>query len=66
MFLSVRSYLHGAQRLCQHAESKFNGSDGRRCGFATRGMLQQKQVIAGEHLYCGKEIKRKLEQGLAV
>ncbi len=62
--IPVRSYRMVLNAYVNNPESKFNGSDGRRCGFATRGMLQQKQVIAGEHLYCGKEIKRKLEQGL--
>src|SRR5215471_8634945 len=29
----------------------------------TRGILQRMHVVAGEHRNCGKEFKRKLEQG---
>lgn len=29
----------------------------------TRGVLQRAHIIAGEHRYCGKEMRRKLEQG---
>jgi hypothetical protein len=46
-----------------NAESKFNGPDGKQCWVLTRGMLQRMHVMASEHRYCGKEIKRKLEQG---
>ena len=46
-----------------NAESKFNGPDGKQCCSLTRGMLQRMHVVAGEHRYCGKEFKRKLEQG---
>ena len=29
----------------------------------TRGVLQRAHIIAAEHRYCGKEMRRKLEQG---
>ena len=29
----------------------------------TRGVLQRAHIIADEHRYCGKEMRRKLEQG---
>jgi hypothetical protein len=45
------------------AESKFNGPDGKQCHPWTRGILQRMHVVAREHRYCGKEFKRKLEQG---
>jgi hypothetical protein len=44
-------------------ESKFLGPDGDRCTSYTRGILQRDHVIAGQHRYCGKEFKRKLEHG---
>jgi hypothetical protein len=44
-------------------ESKFLGPDGNQCGPDTRGVLQRAHVIAGRHWPCGKEMKRKLEQG---
>lgn len=46
-----------------NAESKFNGPDGNQCYPWTRGILQRMHVVAGKHRYCGKEFKRKLEQG---
>ena len=33
------------------------------CDPWTRGILQRRHIIAAELKYCGKEIKRKLEQG---
>src|SRR5207302_1586565 len=32
----------------------------------TRGVLQRMHVIAGEYIPCGKEFKRKLEQGVII
>src|SRR2546428_10170050 len=59
----VRSYRDVLNSYVNNPETKFNGPDGLRCGFGTRGILQRKQVVAKEHCYCGKEQKRKLEQG---
>src|SRR5712692_6173360 len=59
----VRSYRDVLNSYVNNPETKFNGPDGLRCGFATRGMLQRKHVIARNHTPCGKEFKRKLEQG---
>lgn len=35
-----------------------------RCDRFTRGILERDHVIANQHKPCGKEIKRKLDQGL--
>jgi len=35
-----------------------------RCDRYTRGILERGHVIANQHILCGKEIKRKLDQGL--
>jgi hypothetical protein len=51
------------QDYVNNAESKFNGPDGNQCRPWTRGILQRMHVVAREHRYCGKEFKRKLEQG---
>ena len=59
----VRSYRSVLNAYVNNAESKFNGADGKQCCSWTRGVLQRMHVLAGEHLYCGKEFKRKLEQG---
>ena len=61
--IPVRSYRSVLNAYANNAESKFNGPDGKQCGSWTRGILQRMQVVAGEHRYCGKEFKRKLEQG---
>jgi hypothetical protein len=57
---SYREILH--QYLC-NPESKFNGPDGKPCDPWTRGVLQRRHITAGVFNYCGKEFKRKLEQG---
>jgi hypothetical protein len=59
----VRSYRSVLNAYVNNAESKFNGPDGKQCWIWTRGMLERMHVVAGEHRYCGKEFKRKLEQG---
>src|SRR5713226_6807062 len=59
----VLSYRDVLNSYVNNPETKFNGPDGLRCGFGTRGILQRKHVIAEDHRYCGKEFKRKLEQG---
>jgi hypothetical protein len=61
--IPVRSYRSVVNAYASNAESKFNGPDGKQCCSWTRGMLQRTHVVAGEHRYCGKEFKRKLEQG---
>jgi hypothetical protein len=57
---SYREILH--QYLC-NPESKLNGPDGKPCDPWTRGILQRRHVTAGAFNYCGKEFRRKLEQG---
>jgi hypothetical protein len=59
----VRSYRSIVDAYVNNAESKFNGPDGNQCRAWTRGVLQRMHVVAREHRYCGKEFKRKLEQG---
>jgi len=61
--IPVRSYRSVLNAYVTNAESKFNGPDGKQCGMWTRGILQRMHVVASEHRYCGKEFKRKLEQG---
>jgi hypothetical protein len=61
--IAVRSYRSVLNAYVNNAESKFDGPDGKQCCSWTRGMLQRMHVAAGEHQYCGKEFKRKLEQG---
>jgi hypothetical protein len=62
-FIPVRSYRSVVNAYVNNAESKFNGPDGNQCRPWTRGTLQRMDVVAREHRYCGKEFKRKLEQG---
>jgi len=61
--IPVRSYRSVVNAYVNNAESKFNGPDGNQCHPWTRGILQRTHVVAREHRYCGKEFKRKLEQG---
>jgi len=61
--IPVRSYRSVVNAYVNNAESKFNGPDGSQCRSWTRGVLQRMHVVAREHRYCGKEFKRKLEQG---
>jgi hypothetical protein len=61
--VTVRSYRSVLNAYVNNAESKFDGPDGKQCCGWTRGILQRTHVVAGEHRYCGKEFKRKLEQG---
>ena len=61
--IAVRSYRSVLNAYVNNAESKFNGLDGKQCSSWTRGILQRMHITAGEHRYCGKELKRKLEQG---
>lgn len=61
--IAVRSYRSVLNAYVNNAESKFEGPDGKQCCSWTRGVLQRAHIVAGEHRYCGKEFKRKLEQG---
>jgi hypothetical protein len=61
--IPVRSYRSVLNAYVNNAESKFNGPDGKQCWVWTRGLLQRTHIVAGEHRYCGKEFKRKLEEG---
>jgi len=61
--ITVRSYRSVVSAYVHNAESKFNGPDGSQCHPWTRGILQRMHVVARGHRYCGKEFKRKLEQG---
>ena len=61
--VAVRSYRSVLKAYVNNAESKFNGPDRKQCCAWTRGVLQRTHIVAGEYLYCGKEFKRKLEQG---
>jgi len=46
-----------------HPECKFAGPDGSPFDPWTRGVLKRLHIVAGRFSYCGKEVKRKLEQG---
>ena len=59
----VRPYRSVLNAYVNNAEAKFDGPDGKQCCSWTRGMLQRTHIVAGEHRYCGKEFKRKLERG---
>jgi len=59
----VKSYRQILNAYVNNPEAKFLGPGGNRCNLYTRGILQRDHVIAGQHRYCGKEFKRKLEQG---
>src|SRR5882724_9593555 len=61
--IPVRSYRSVLNAYVNNPESKFDGPDGKQCSSWTRGILQRTHIVAGEHRYCGKEFKRKLEQG---
>jgi len=58
-----RSYGQILSHYLDNPESKFLGPNGKPCTPWTRGVLQRADIIAGEHCYCGKEMRRKLEQG---
>jgi len=61
--IPVKSYRDVLHQYLYHPECKFAGPDGRPCDPWTRGVLQRRHIIAGDFNYCGKEFKRKLEQG---
>jgi hypothetical protein len=55
------------QKVLQNKGISFKSGEpdwlGRPAMIWTRGMLQRMHVVTGKHRYCGKEFKRKLEQG---
>src|SRR6266550_5298139 len=59
----VLSYGQILTQYLNNPESKFLGPSGKACTPWTRGVLQRAHIIAAEHRYCGKEMRRKLEQG---
>jgi hypothetical protein len=61
--IPVKSYREILHQYLYHPECKFAGPDGHPCGPWTRGVLQRRHILAGSFNYCGKEFKRKLEQG---
>ena len=61
--IPVRTYREILHQYLYHPESKFAGPDGRPSDPWTRGVLQRRHVIAADLKSCGKELKRKLEQG---
>ena len=63
--IPVKTYREILHQYLYHPECKFAGPDGSPCDPWTRGILQRPHIIAGDFKYCGKEVKRKLEQGPA-
>jgi hypothetical protein len=61
--IPVKTYREIIHQYLYHPESKFAGPDGHPCDPWTRGVLQRRHIIASDFKYCGKEVKRKLEQG---
>ena len=61
--MPVKTYRQILHQYLYHPEYKFAGPDGRPCDPWTRGVLQRRHVIPESFNYCGKEFKRKLEQG---
>jgi hypothetical protein len=61
--IPAKTYREILHQYLYHPESKLAGPDGHPCDPWTRGVLQRRHIIAGDFKYCGKEMKRKLEQG---
>jgi len=61
--IPVKTYREILHQYLYHPESKFAGPDGNPCDPWTRGILQRRHIVAADFKYCGKEVKRKLEQG---
>lgn len=61
--IPVKTYREILHQYIYHPECKFAGPDGNPCDPWTRGVLQRRHIVAADIKYCGKEIKRKLEQG---
>jgi hypothetical protein len=62
--IPVKTYREILHQYLYHPESKFAGPDGGPCDPWTRGVLQRRHIVAADFKYSGKEVKRKLEQGL--
>ena len=61
--IPVKTYREILHQYLYQPESKFAGPDGHPCDSWTRGVLQRRHIVAADFKYCGKEVKRKLEQG---
>ena len=61
--IPVKTYREILHQYLYHPECKFAGPDGRPCDPWTRGILQRRHIVRAELKPCGKELKRKLEQG---
>lgn len=61
--IPVRSYRSIVNAYVNNAESKFNGPDGTNGAPGLAAYSKEMHVVARQHRYCGKELKRKLEQG---
>jgi len=61
--IRVKTYRQILHQYLYHPKCKFAGPDGQPCDPWTRGVLQRRHIVAGGFNYCGKEFKRKLEQG---
>lgn len=59
----VKTYREILHQYLYHPECKFSGPDGNPCDPWTRGLLQRRHIVPADFKYCGKEVKRKLEQG---
>ena len=59
----MKSYREVLHQYLYHLECKFAGPDGNPCDPWTRGVLQWRHIVADSLKCCGKEVKRKLEQG---
>jgi hypothetical protein len=61
--IPVKTYREILHQYLYHPECKFAGPDGHPCDPWTRGVLQRRHIVTADFKYCGKEVKRKLEQG---
>lgn len=61
--IPVKTYREILHQYLYHPECKFAGPDGHPCDPWTRGLLQRRHIAAADLNCCGKEQKRKLEQG---
>ena len=61
--IPAKTYREILHQYLYHPECKFAGPDGHPCDPWTRGVLQRRHIVPADLHYCGKEQKRKLEQG---
>jgi len=61
--IQVKTYREILNQYLYHPECKFAGPDGHPCDPWTRGVLQRRHITPENLNYCGKEFRRKLEQG---